>query len=75
MTIIPQNGLKNNNSELEYNKNIVDCIKKLETCFYNSEHKEWEVPLTAFSELVDRCCEFDEPSARHATRSGVYEVL
>lgn len=44
----------------QYNKNIVDCIKKLETCFYNSEQKEWEVPLTAFSELVDRCCEFDE---------------
>ena len=44
----------------QYNKNIVDCIKKLETSFYNSEHKEWEVPLTAFSELVDRCCEFDE---------------
>lgn len=44
----------------DYNKNIVDNIKSLNDCIFHSDTKEWEVPLTVLTELLDRLCCFDE---------------
>lgn len=44
----------------DYNKDIVDNIKSLNSALYNPNKKEWEVPLTSLSELLDRCCCYDD---------------
>lgn len=43
----------------DYNKYIVDEIKLLEMSFYNPNTKEWEVPISSLSELLDRLCAYD----------------
>lgn len=44
----------------DFDRNIVDNIKSLQSCIYHSDTKEWEVPLTELAELLDRLCCFDE---------------
>jgi SNF2 family DNA or RNA helicase len=43
-----------------YRKELVDEIKLLDTTIFDKETKEWEVPLTQLSELIDRCCAYDD---------------
>lgn len=43
-----------------YNKAIVDEVKMLSNIFYNEITREWEIPLTGLSELLDRVCKIDE---------------
>ena len=44
----------------DFNSSIVDEIKLLDSCIYNSETKEWEMPLTNLAEFIDRVCVYDE---------------
>lgn len=44
----------------DYNKYVVDEIKLLDTAYYHPNEKEWEIPLSSLSELLDRCCAYDE---------------
>lgn len=46
----------------DYNRSIVDEIKVLENSIFDKETKEWEVPIGQLSELIDRCCLFDDIS-------------
>lgn len=43
----------------DFNRAIVDELKLLQNCIFDPETKEWEVPLTNLSELIDRCCVHD----------------
>jgi len=43
----------------DFNQLIVDEIKLLQNTFFNPETREWEIPLTALSEFLDRCCKID----------------
>lgn len=44
----------------DFNRAIVDEIKLLDSCVFNAETKEWEMPLTNLAEFVDRCCSHDQ---------------
>ena len=44
----------------KYKKEIVDEIKLLDNAIYDKETKEWEVPVLQLSELIDRCCSYDD---------------
>lgn len=43
-----------------YNKLIVDELKLLELSIYNANTKEWELPISSLSELLDRLCVIDD---------------
>ena len=43
----------------DYNKAIVDELRLMQNCSYNEKTKEWEIPLTNLTELLDRCCKLD----------------
>lgn len=43
----------------DFNKQIVEEIKLLNNCNYNPNTKEWEIPITNLSELIDRMCVYD----------------
>ena len=44
----------------DFNMQIVEELKLLQGSFYNPDTKEWEIPLTALTEFVDRTCKLDE---------------
>ena len=44
----------------DFNMQIVEELKLLQGSFYNPDTKEWEIPLTALTEFVDRSCKLDE---------------
>lgn len=44
----------------DFNKLIVDELKLLDNVYYNSDTKEWEIPLTHLTEFIDRTCVLDE---------------
>lgn len=44
----------------DFNRAIVDEIKLLDSCVFNAETKEWEMPLTNLSEFLDRVCVHDQ---------------
>lgn len=44
----------------DYNKAIVDELRLMQNCIYNEKTKEWEIPLTNLTELLDRCCKLDK---------------
>lgn len=43
----------------EYNQKIVDTIRSLPTRYWNSDEKEWEVPLKKLQYLLDNLSDFD----------------
>ncbi len=43
----------------DFNKVVVEEIKSLNSAVYDSETKEWEIPLTSLAELIDRVCKLD----------------
>lgn len=44
----------------KYNKDLVDEIKLLENAIFDKDTKEWEIPISQLSSLVDRCCVYDD---------------
>lgn len=48
----------------DYNKDIVDSIKTLETYNYNKKTFEFEVPILLAQELIDKLCVFDDISIK-----------
>ena len=43
-----------------YNKDIIDAIKTTQMCVYDKDSKEWEVPITSLSTLVELLSPIDE---------------
>ena len=43
----------------DFNRAIVEELKLLNNVNYNADTKEWEVPITSLSELIDRVCKLD----------------
>ena len=62
-----------------YNKYVVDEIKLLTDRYYDSNTNEWEVPLTSLSEVIDRCCVYDDitiiPAENKSVEHKKYELL
>lgn len=44
----------------DFNRKIVDELKLVESHIFNTETKEWEIPVTSLGELVDRLCILDD---------------
>ena len=44
----------------DFNRKIVDELKLVESHIFNSENKEWEIPVTSLGELIDRLCILDD---------------
>lgn len=44
----------------DFNRRIIDELKLVESHIFNSESKEWEVPITSLGELLDRLCVIDD---------------
>lgn len=44
----------------DFNRKIVDELKLVESHIFNSETKEWEIPITSLGELIDRLCILDD---------------
>ena len=44
----------------DFNRKIVDELKLVESHIFNSETKEWEIPVTSLGELIDRLCILDD---------------
>ena len=59
----------------DFNRAVVDELKLFSNTFYNADTKEWEVPLTSLSELIDRVCKIDNITLKVAQDdvSGVPE--
>ena len=43
----------------DFNKAIIDELKLLNNIHYDSDTKEWEIPITVLSEFIDRVCKLD----------------
>ena len=43
----------------DFNKAVVEELKLLNNVNFNPDTKEWEVPITCLSELIDRVCKLD----------------
>lgn len=52
-------GLSSLFVKFDFNKLLVEELKLLENVFFNSETKEWEIPITGLSTFLDRCCLID----------------
>jgi SNF2 family DNA or RNA helicase len=55
-------GLSSLFISFDFNRRIVDELKLLNNSHFNPETKEWEVPVTSLSELLDRLCIIDDIS-------------
>lgn len=44
----------------DFNRAIVDELKLLDSCVFNADTKEWEVPITNLAEFIDRVCIYDD---------------
>lgn len=44
----------------DYNREIIDAIKSVDTYFYHADEKRWEVSLTSLAELLDRFVFIDD---------------
>ena len=44
----------------DYNKDIIDKIKTLDCFNYSKVTKEWEIPVTFLSQLIDMLCIYDD---------------
>lgn len=53
-----------------YNKNIIDAIRTLDTFDYNKKTFEFEVPILLASQLIDRICLFDDISLKSIDEEG-----
>lgn len=61
----------------DFNRAIVDELKMLNNVNYNSDTKEWEIPITTLSEFIDRTCKLDSIDIHLAQDdiSGVVDEL
>ena len=53
-------GLSSLFISFDFNRKIVDELKLLNNSHFDPETKEWEVPATSLSELLDRLCIIDD---------------
>lgn len=53
-------GLSSLYITFNFQQKIIDEIKLLPTYYYDSESKEWEIPLNSLTEFVDRTCAYDD---------------
>lgn len=44
----------------DYNKNIIEEIKQLQSYNFDAKKKHWEIPANCLSECLDRLCTIDE---------------
>lgn len=45
--------------ESEYDARIVNVIKESGSAIFHKKEKQWEVPVTSLSNLLDNLCEID----------------
>ena len=70
-------GLSSLFISFDFNRKIVDELKLLNNSHFDPETKEWEVPATSLSELLDRLCIIDDitlkflPTESHSDKVSV----